>query len=67
MYCYFYGLLIHKLGHFHDILHGTRHDYYMNELRIEFLDAWIELLLRRGFDPAQVSVKYSRQLFHRQD
>jgi hypothetical protein len=32
VWCYLYGVLIHKLGHFHDIVHGTRHDYYMNEV-----------------------------------
>ena len=26
VYCYLYGLFIHKLGHFNDILHGTRSD-----------------------------------------
>lgn len=35
VWCYLYGVLIHKLGHFHDIVHGTRHDYYMNEVRVE--------------------------------
>jgi hypothetical protein len=30
-YMYFYGLSIHKLGHFHDIVHGTRHEFFMNE------------------------------------
>ena len=49
-YCYFYGLFIHKLGHFHDIVHGTRHDFFMNELRIEFLMEWLTLLERHGFD-----------------
>lgn len=51
-YMYIYGLHIHKLAHFHDIVHGTRHDFFMNELRIEFLDEWIRLLERHGFDPA---------------
>lgn len=54
MYCYLYGLLIHKFAHFHDIVHGTRHDYYMNELRIEFIEPWIELLETLGFDPAKI-------------
>ncbi|EGD75783.1 hypothetical protein PTSG_07901 [Salpingoeca rosetta] len=49
-YMYFYGLHIHKLAHFHDIVHGTRHDYFMNELRIEFLDEWLALLDSKGFD-----------------
>jgi len=29
---YLYGLCIHKLAHFHDIVHGTRHNFYMNEV-----------------------------------
>ena len=53
-YCYLYGLLIHKLGHYHDIVHGTRHDFYMNELRIEYLEEWIALLERHGLDPAAI-------------
>jgi len=56
-YCYLYGLMIHKLGHFHDIVHGTRHDYYMNELRIEFLENWLDLLESKGFDPASVETQ----------
>ena len=47
--------------------HTHRHDYYMNELRIEFIEEWIELLLRHGFDPAVVSTAYSRQIWARQD
>jgi len=54
IWCYLYGLMIHKLGHFHDIVHGTRHDYYMHELRIEFLEPWLELLEAKGFDPAAI-------------
>ena len=53
-YCYLYGLLIHKLGHFHDIVHGTRHDFYMNELRIEYMESWIALLEKKGLDPAAI-------------
>ena len=51
-YMYIYGLHVHKLAHFHDIVHGTRHDFYMNEVRIEFLLDWLALLERKGFDPA---------------
>eukprot|EP00038_Savillea_parva_P002308 m.113097 g.113097 ORF g.113097 m.113097 type:complete len:531 (+) comp10794_c0_seq2:4866-6458(+) len=51
-YMYLYGLMIHKLGHFHDIVHGTRHDFFMNELRIEFLNEWLNLLDSKGFDAA---------------
>ena len=50
------GLFIHKLGHFHDIVHGTRHDFFMNELRIEFLMEWLALLDRHGFDPAALEL-----------
>merc|ERR1712048_988205 len=53
-YMYFYGLHIHKLAHFHDVVHGTRHDFFMNEIRIEFLSEWIELLESKGFDPASL-------------
>ena len=53
-YCYLYGLLIHKLGHYHDIVHGTRHDFYMNELRIEYMESWIALLEKKGLDPAAI-------------
>lgn len=24
VYCYFYGLCVHKLAHFFDVVHGTR-------------------------------------------
>lgn len=49
-YTYIYGLLIHKLAHFHDAVHGTRHAFYMDELRFEFLEQWISLLESKGFD-----------------
>jgi hypothetical protein len=29
-YLYLYGLMVHKLGHFHDIVHGTRHDFFVS-------------------------------------
>jgi len=51
-YLYLYGLMIHKLAHFHDIVHGTRHDFFMNELRIEFISEWLALLDSKGFDAA---------------
>ena len=54
VHMYIYGLLIHKLGHFHDIVHGTRHDFYMQELRIEFMIAWLDYLEDQGFNPAQL-------------
>ena len=53
-WCYFYGLCIHKLAHFHYVNHGTVHDFYMDELRIEHCEDWIQLLLARGFDPAEL-------------
>ena len=49
-------MFIHKLGHFHDIVHGTRHDFFMNELRVEFLLEWIALLERHKFDPAKLEM-----------
>ena len=54
VHMYIYGLMIHKLGHFHDIVHGTRHDFYMQELRIEFMMAWLDYLEHQGFNPAQL-------------
>ena len=51
-YMYFYGLFAHKLAHFFDVVHGTRHDFFMNEYKIESITRWINLLRRKGFDPA---------------
>jgi len=64
VWMYMYALMVHKLAHFHDIVHGTRHDFYMQEMRIEFLMAWIELLERKGFDPAalETNSEYNRML-----
>ena len=31
---YVYGLFAHKLAHFFDVVHGTRHDFFMNEYKI---------------------------------
>ena len=64
-YMYIYGLLIHKLAHFHDAVHGTRHAFFMEELRIEFIEAWIDMLTQKGFDPTQLeaSGKYEKQLW----
>jgi len=61
VYCYFYGLCVHKLAHFFDVVHGTRHDFYMTEYRANHDLAWVSLLLARGFDPAEVEREY-RQL-----
>ena len=33
VYAYLYGLCVHKLAHFFDVVHGTRHDFYMSEYR----------------------------------
>lgn len=51
VYTYFYGLLIHKLGHLFDVVHGTRHDFFMSEYRCLFIEQWIDLLESQGFDP----------------
>jgi hypothetical protein len=54
-YLYLYGLFIHKIAHFHDIVHGTRHDFFMDELRIETMRDWLQLLERKGFDPSSLN------------
>ena len=38
IYCYLYGLFVHKLAHFHYVNHGTQHFFYMNEIQFEFMD-----------------------------
>lgn len=48
-YTYFYGLCVHKLAHFFDVVHGTRHNYFMNEFRCNFVCQWMELLESKGF------------------
>ena len=53
-YMYFYGLFCHKLAHFFDVVHGTRHDFFMNEFRIDTLFKWIALLHKKGWDPAEL-------------
>jgi len=64
VHLYIYALMVHKLAHFHDIVHGTRHDFYMQELRIEFMMAWLEYLESKGFDPARLetSSEFNRML-----
>lgn len=54
---YIYGLLVHKLAHFFDLVHGTRHDFHMNEIRIEYLLPWLDLLESKGWDPAELESK----------
>lgn len=56
-YSYFYGVLVHKLAHFFDVFHGTRHDFFSNEYRAIFMDDWISLLIDRGFDPEKICKK----------
>ena len=51
---YFYGLFAHKLAHFFDVVHGTRHDFFMNEYKIEGMTRWIKLLRRKGWSPAEL-------------
>ena len=63
VYCYFYGLCVHKLAHFFDVVHGTRHDFYMTEFRANHDMRWIQLLLARGFDPARVEAEHRHLLW----
>jgi hypothetical protein len=61
-YSYFYGLLVHKLAHFFDIVHGTRHDFFMMEYRCHYMSRWIALLERQGFDSEEiVTLDYAQQ------
>ena len=53
-YMYFYGLFAHKLAHFFDVVHGTRHDFFMNEYKIEGMTRWIKLLRRKGWNAAEL-------------
>jgi len=57
-YCYFFGLCVHKLAHFFDVVHGTRHEFFMNEYRVHYALHFIQLLIRRGFDPESVEREY---------
>ena len=56
---------VHKLAHFHDAVHGTRHSFYMEEMRYEFNEDWIEMMESKGFDIAsmEASGKWDRQLW----
>lgn len=63
VYAYFYGLCIHKLAHFFDVVHGTRHDFYMTEYRANYHLQWIQLLLARGFEPALVAMEFPDKLW----
>ena len=63
VYAYFYGLCVHKLAHFFDVVHGTRHDFYMTEYRANHDLRWIQLLLERGFEPDSVEREYRHLLW----
>ena len=49
-----YGLFAHKLAHFFDVVHGTRHDFFMNEYKIGCLSNWLTLLRAKGWEPADL-------------
>ena len=63
VYAYFYGLAVHKLAHFFDVVHGTRHDFFMSEYRANYDLQWLNLLLARGFDPAAVEREWRHLLW----
>ena len=63
VYAYFYGLCVHKLAHFFDVVHGTRHDFYMSEYPANHDLRWQQLLLARGFEPSQVEKEHRRLLW----
>ena len=63
VYAYFYGLCVHKLAHFFDVVHGTRHDFFMTEYRANYALQWVQLLLARGFDPAAVEAEHRALLW----
>lgn len=63
IYAYFYGLCVHKLAHFFDVVHGTRHDFFMSEYRANYDLLWVQLLLARGFDPAKVEREHRNLLW----
>ena len=63
-YAYVYGLCVHKLAHFFDVVHGTRHDFFMDEYRATFTVQWAALLLARGFDPAAVEREFPELLWN---
>ena len=66
-YCYFFGLAVHKLAHFFDVVHGTRHEFMMTEYRCHHALKFIELLTSRGFDPAAVESQFGRLLHQEVD
>lgn len=46
-----------------DVVHGTRHDFFMSEYRANYDIQWLNLLLARGFDPAKVECEYRHLLW----
>ena len=62
-YAYFFGLCVHKLAHFFDVVHGTRHDFFMAEYRAVYMAKWVALLCARGFDPAEVEREFPSLLW----
>eukprot|EP00755_Sulcionema_specki_P000935 Sspe_Gene.3174::Locus_1042_Transcript_1_1_Confidence_1.000_Length_5840::g.3174::m.3174 len=54
-FMFFYGLFVHKLSHFFDGVHGTRHDFFMEEFRIDTVLPWIALLESKGWDPEKLA------------
>lgn len=59
-YTYFYGLCVHKLAHFFDVVHGTRHNYFMNEFRCNYICQWMDLLADKGFDNVE-ALPYAKE------
>ena len=64
VYAYFYGLCVHKLAHFFDVVHGTRHDFFMSEYRAHHAANWVALLCELGFDPARVAREHPALLWN---
>ena len=48
--------MVHKMSHYHDGLHGSRHDFFQNEMRIEFMIDWLDYLESKGFDPEKIDL-----------
>ena len=66
LYTYIYGLFLHKLAHFFDVVHGSRHNFFMSEYRALYIMKWIDLLESKGFDPEQVEkIDYAKPHLYR--
>ena len=63
VYVHFYGLLVHKLAHFFDAVHGTRHDFFMSEYRALYSADFAALLAEKGLDPAAAARDYPGKLW----